>query len=217
VSHDLKSPLVTIRGFLGFIERDALTGNMERLKGDLLRISDAVEKMRLLLNDLLELSRIGRFFKPPEVIPFDELVQDALELVDGAIRERHITVRLQPGLPSVYGDRQRLVEVLQNLLDNASKFMGEQPSPCIEIGQSGEENGNPIFYVQDNGIGFASQYREQVFGLFNKLDPKSEGSGVGLALVKRIVEVHGGRIWVESELGKGSTFYFALASERKTT
>jgi len=211
VSHDLKSPLVTIKGFLGYIEQDASAGNTERLKSDLHRISNAVERMRQLLNDLLQLSRVGRFVNPSETIPFDDLALEAIGLVDGAIRERHITVKLQPDLPAVFGDRQRLVEVLQNLLDNASKFMGDQPDPRIEIGQFGEEGDRPIFFVKDNGIGIAPEHRERVFGLFNKLDPKTEGSGVGLALVKRIIEVHGGRVWVESETGKGTTFYFTLA------
>jgi signal transduction histidine kinase len=112
----------------------------------------------------------------------------------------------------VTGDRQRLVEVLQNLLDNAAKFMGDQPNLRIEIGQRGEdaEQGKLIFYVKDNGIGIAPEHHERIFGLFNQLDPKMGGTGVGLALVKRIVEFHGGRIWVESEAGKGSTFYFTL-------
>ena len=112
----------------------------------------------------------------------------------------------------VYGDRQRLVEVLQNLLDNAAKFMGDQPNLRIEIGQRGEdaEQGKLIFYVKDNGIGIAPEHHERIFGLFNQLNPKMGGTGVGLALVKRIVEFHGGRIWVESEAGKGSTFYFTL-------
>jgi signal transduction histidine kinase len=112
----------------------------------------------------------------------------------------------------VYGDRPRLVEVLQNLLDNAAKFMGDQKSPCIEVGCAGKdpEHGMPIFFVRDNGMGIASEHHDRVFGLFNKLDPKTDGTGIGLALVKRIIEVHGGRISVESEAGKGSTFYFTL-------
>ena len=117
---------------------------------------------------------------------------------------------LKPNLPAVYGDKPRLIEVLQNLLDNAAKYIGDQPHPRIEIGCCGEEEGKPLFYVKDNGIGIALEYRERVFGLFNKLDARSEGTGIGLALVKRIIEFHGGRIWVESEVGKGSIFYFTL-------
>jgi PAS domain S-box-containing protein len=210
VSHDLKSPLVTINGFLGYLEQDAASGNMGRFEKDIYRIQEAVNKMQRLLNELLELSRIGRTMNTPENVPFDELVREALDIVQGQLTERGVTVQLQPDLPAVFGDKPRLVEVVQNLLDNAAKYMGGQSIPQIEIGQRGDENGKPVFFVKDNGIGIASEFHERVFGLFDKLDVKTEGTGVGLALVKRIVEVHGGRIWVESEKGKGATFLFTL-------
>jgi PAS domain S-box-containing protein len=213
VSHDLKSPLVTISGFLGYLEQDALTNNLERLRQDTGRIQEAVVKMQRLLNELLELSRIGRLMNTPQVLPFEDLVGEAMAVVHGQLKERGITVQIQPGLPTVCGDKPRLVEVLQNLLDNASKYMGSQPNPLIEIGHAGEENNNPVFYVRDNGIGIASAHHERIFGLFNKLDVRSEGTGVGLALVKRIVEIHGGRIWVESEEGRGSKFLFTLPAQ----
>lgn len=114
-------------------------------------------------------------------------------------------------LPDVYGDRQRLLEVVQNLLDNAAKFMGDQPRPCVEIGRHSEaDDGFVTFFVRDNGIGIVPEFHERIFGLFNRLNPKIEGTGIGLALVQRIVEYHGGRIWVQSEVGEGTTFYFTL-------
>jgi len=215
VSHDLKSPLVTINGYLGYIEQNVSSGNMERLKQDIQRIQGAVNKMHALLTELLELSRIGRMMNEPEDIPMNDLINDALNNVHGQIEERNITVQTQPNLPTIHGDRQRLTEVLQNLIENAVKYIGEQNDPLIEIGQNSKdiESGQPIFFVKDNGIGIAPEYHERIFGLFNKLDAKSEGTGIGLALVKRIVEFHGGRIWVESEFGKGSTFYFTLPRE----
>ena len=213
VSHDLKSPLFTIRGFLGYLEQDALAGNHERMRSDMQRITDATEKMQRLLNELLELSRIGRLRNTSERVPFEDLAREAVELVQGRIMQHGIAVSIQPQLPNVVGDRQRLLELIQNLVDNAAKFMGGQPQPLIEIGQEGEEAGVPVFFVRDNGIGIAPEYHERVFGLFNKLDVKSDGTGIGLALVKRIVEVHGGRIWVRSEAGRGSTFYFTLPVE----
>lgn len=210
VSHDLKAPLVTINGFLGYLEKDMAAGNKDRVKLDSQRIQAAVQKMHSLLNELLELSRIGRLINPSQSVQLEDLIHDALGNVRGRMEERHISIQIQPDMPVVYGDRQRLTEVLQNLIDNAAKFMGNQPDPQIEIGQRGEENGKLVFYVCDNGIGIAPEYHENIFGLFNKLDPQAEGTGIGLALVKRIVEFHGGRIWVESELGNGAAFYFTL-------
>jgi len=213
VSHDLKSPLFTIRGFLGYLEQDALSGNRERLQGDIQRITNATDKMQRLLNELLELSRVGRLRNEPIYVNFSELASEALELVQGRIMEHKIDVRIQADLPQVYGDRPRLVEVLQNLLDNAAKFMGDQKQPCIEVGRDGEQEGMPIFYVRDNGVGIAPEHHDRVFGLFNKLDPKSDGTGVGLALVRRILEVHGGRVWIRSEAGQGCTFFFTLPTQ----
>lgn len=213
VSHDLKSPLVTISGFLGYLEQDAVHGDYERLHRDSQRIQEAVLKMQKLLNELLELSRIGRIMNVPGMVPFDELIREAVDMVHGRLEERSIRVHTQPGLPSVYGDKPRLVEVLQNLLDNAAKYMGTQPNPNIEIGQDGSDHGKPIFYVRDNGIGIAPEHHERIFGLFNKLDVRTEGTGVGLALVKRIIETHGGRIWVESEERRGATFLFTLPTQ----
>jgi PAS domain S-box-containing protein len=213
VSHDLKSPLITIKGFLGFLEEDAANGNTARLKMDIKRIGDATDKMQLLLNELLELSRIGRLTSPYQYIKFGELAYEILELLHGRLHEKEIVVDIQENLPTIYGDRRRLLEVLQNLLDNAAKFTGSQSHPRIEIGQDGFEDGKPIFYVKDNGMGIEHVHQDRIFGLFNKLDANSEGTGIGLALVKRIVEVHGGRIWVESEAGNGSTFLFTLPTE----
>jgi signal transduction histidine kinase len=216
VSHDLKSPLFTIRGFLGYLEQDALSGNAERLHADVQRIIDATDKMQRLLNELLELSRIGRLRNEYTSFSFEELLREAAELAHGRLSERSVQVEIEQNLPVVYGDRLRLLEVLQNLLDNAAKFMGKQQTPRIEVGQAGEdaESGMPIFYIRDNGIGIAPEHFERVFGLFNKLDPRTDGTGIGLALVKRIIEVHNGRIWVQSELGQGSTFFFTLPTDR---
>jgi len=215
VSHDLKSPLITIRGFLGYLEKDAVSGSVEQLRADLARIADATGRMQRLLDELLELSRIGRKMNPPEDAPFEAIVREALALVEGRLTRRGVQVHVAPSLPVVHGDQARLVEVVQNLVDNAAKFMGAQPAPRIEIGvRAADGDAPPVFYVCDNGIGIDLKYRERVFGLFDKLDAQSEGTGVGLALVKRIVEVHGGRIWVESDgPGAGSTFCFTLPNK----
>lgn len=212
VSHDLRSPLVTIRGFLGYLERHMRDGNMGAFRADMERISNATLQMDSLLKDLLELSRIGRLVNKPQDVPFGELVREASEIVRGRLESRGITLQTQPDLPTVHVDKTRLTEVLQNLFDNAAKYMGDQKEPVIEVGCRGYDASNhPIFFVRDNGIGIAPEYHERIFGLFDKLDASSEGTGVGLALVKRIIEFHGGGVWVESELGRGSTFFFTLA------
>jgi PAS domain S-box-containing protein len=209
VSHDLKSPLITIKGFLGFLEEDAATGNIKRFRSDVKRISDATEKMQSLLNELLELSRVGRVMNILEYISFKDLASEAVELVHGRLQNANVVVKIQENMPTVYGDRKRLVEVVQNIVDNAAKFMGTQPNPFIEIGQEELEE-KPIFFIKDNGVGIEHEHLDRIFGLFNKLDANSEGTGIGLTIVKRIIEVHNGKIWVTSEIGKGSTFFFTL-------
>lgn len=216
VSHDLKSPLITIEGFLGFLEQDAIKGNIDQMKDDMARISNATKKMGALLDELLELSRIGRRDNPPEWVPLSDIACEATEMVAGRLKKRDVKVEIALDLPVVYGDRPRLREVLENLLDNAAKFMGDQPNPRVEVGVR-RDGGEMIFYVADNGIGIKPQYQGKVFDLFEKLDLGTMGSGVGLAIVKRIVEIHGGQIWVESEgIGRGSTFCFTLPGKEKS-
>ena len=213
VSHDLRNPLVTIQGFLGSLEKDLRDGRQDRLQSDFKRIANAADKMDTLLSELLELSRIGRLMNPPEEVDLGRLAQEAIETLDSRIHSKQITVNVSPDLPPISGDQIRLREVFENLIDNAAKYMGDQPNPLIEIGM--REMENPVFFVKDNGLGIESQYHQKIFSLFEKLDPTNEGTGIGLALVKRIIEVHGGQIWVESEgLGKGSTFCFTVPDAR---
>ena len=210
VSHDLRAPLITMSGFLGYLEQDAKSGNVERVLQDSKRIKDAVIKMEHLLSELLELSRIGRIMNPPEEVGFGKIVHDALQLVEGRLKQKQIKVKVEANFPMVHGDRVRLTEVVQNLVDNAAKFSSQQNNPQIEIGYENQPDKN-IFFIRDNGIGIKPEFHEKIFGLFNKLDAQSDGTGIGLALVKKIVEVHGGKIWVESKGdGTGSTFFFTL-------
>jgi signal transduction histidine kinase len=215
VSHDLRSPLVTIKGFLGMLEKDLQDDRQDRIASDLQRIANAADKMHTLLSDLLELSRIGRIINPPEEVDLAQVIREAIETLDAHLRSKKIIVNSPLQMPTVYGDRVRLREVFENLIDNAAKYSGDQPNPMIEIGT--KDNGNEtVIFVKDNGLGIEPQYQKKVFGLFDKLNPNSEGTGIGLALIKRIIETHGGRIWVESEgLGKGSIFYFTIPDSRK--
>ncbi|HSG45006.1 MAG TPA: ATP-binding protein [Anaerolineales bacterium] len=210
VSHDLKSPIVTIKGFVGMLNKDLQENHPERVQSDLQRIENATDKMNALLKDLLELSRIGRVVNPPVEIDLVQLTREALEMLDGRLRSRNVQVTVSPNLPVIHGDRIRLREVLENLIDNAAKYMGDQIDPQIEVGTRMDET-ERVILVKDNGIGIRSPYHERIFSLFEKLNPTSEGTGVGLALVKRIIETHGGRIWVESDgQGKGATFCFTI-------
>jgi signal transduction histidine kinase len=211
ISHDLKSPLVTIRGFLGYLERDAREGDTKRLEADVARIRSATDRMGRLLEDLLELSRSGRIARPHVEVPFLDVVREAWALVEGRLGLRGVRVEVEGPLPVVRGDPQRLVELVQNLLDNAAKFMGDESEPRVWIGSRAQPDGECVLFVRDNGIGIAPAHQQRVFELFQRLDPHVEGTGLGLALARRIVETHGGRIWVESEgAGCGSTFCFTL-------
>ena len=210
VSHDLKAPLVTIKGFLGLLQKDINAQDSDAMDRDVGQIGDAADQMARLLDELLELSRIGRQMNPPENLDLSELVSEAIERVSIQIEDKGIDLRIAPDLPAVRGDPGRLLEVFQNLVDNAAKFMGDQESPRIEIGAR-RDNGEVYCFVRDNGVGIKPEYHDRVFDLFERLDTRVAGTGVGLALVKRIVEVHGGRIWVESDgEGLGSTFHFTL-------
>jgi PAS domain S-box-containing protein len=210
VSHDLKSPLVTVKTFLGYLEQDLLNPDAERVKQDVGYMRMAADKMGHLLDELLNLARVGRKMNPPVRVTFQELAQEAVKLVAGRISTSRAEVSVAEAAVVLEGDRPRLVEIWQNLVENACKFMGDQPKPRVEIGveQRGAET---AFFVRDNGVGIEPRYQEKVFSLFEKLNPKIEGTGMGLALVKRVVELYKGRIWVESGgLGQGANFLFTL-------
>ena len=210
VSHDLKSPLVTVKTFLGYLEQDLARPDMERVKQDVTYMHTATEKMGQLLDELLNLARVGRKKNPAVRVTFRELAQEAVRLVAGRISTGGVKVQVADAVVTLEGDRSRLMEIWQNLVENACKFMGNQPQPQVEIGV--EKRGpETIFFVRDNGAGIDPRYQAKVFGLFEQLNPKGEGTGMGLALVKRIVELYEGRIWVESAgPGQGANFLFTL-------
>ncbi len=209
MSHDLKSPLVTVKTFLGYLEKDLQKQDAGRIEKDFTYIRGAADKMGRLLDELLELTRIGRVLNPEVEAPLQDIVNEALTIVAGQIARRGVRVEITQQPLLLRGDRVRLVELFQNLIDNAVKFMGDQKEPKIEIGLK-TKNGENLLFVLDNGVGIDPRHIDKVFDLFEKFDPEMEGTGMGLALAKRIVEVHGGRIWIESEgLGKGACVWFS--------
>jgi PAS domain S-box-containing protein len=209
VSHDLKTPLVTIKGFLGLLGKDIEVNDKDRIEADFEKINNAADTMGTLLNDVLELSRVGRVMGNPVTCNLTEIAKQAIELVKVNIDALGIEIEIED-MPNVNADELRLVEIYLNLIENAIKFMGDQISPRVHIG-SVEKDGMICCFVRDNGVGIDAKYHDQVFGLFERLSASVGGTGVGLALVKRIVEVHGGKIWVESDgLGLGSNVAFTL-------
>ncbi len=211
VSHDLKSPLITISGFLGFLKEDFRNNDEAEFNSTISRISLASERMKQLLDELLELSRIGRKTNPSEKVNLNALVHEVIDVISGRIQEFAAVVEVDPDLPEVMVDRRRILQVYENLIDNAVKFSsGQATPPHIIVGVRRNEK-ELLLFVADNGIGIETHYSGKIFELFEKLDPRSSGTGVGLAIVKRVIEVHGGRIWVESAgIGCGTTFCFTL-------
>lgn len=212
VSHDLKSPLVTIRGFLTMARQDAAEGDEDRLGEDLHHIEEAAAHMQELVESQLESLQSGPASEQQEELALDKIVQEAMGFVAGRMNESQAKISVLDELPTIHGYRTSLLSLFQNLLDNAMKFMGDQPNPVVEVG-SQDRRGEKVFFVRDNGRGIAQADQKKIFGLFNRLDTNVEGTGIGLALVERAVHLHGGKIWVESEgVGHGSTFFFTLSA-----
>ena len=210
VSHDLKSPLVTVKSFIGLLREDIKKGKSELIDKDLAQISNAADKMGSLLNDLLELSRIGRVAGKPQNIPLSKLFEEVITLIQGQIKQTNANIQIQPDMPSVVADRHQMFEVAQNLIDNALKFNREGCRPEISVTATMDEEFLTCC-VADKGIGIDPKFQDRIFGLFDRLDQSYEGNGIGLALVKRIIEVHNGKFTVKSKgNGYGSEFYFTL-------
>jgi signal transduction histidine kinase len=210
VSHDLRTPLVSIKGFVGLLQKDIASNDIEKVLADVKRINQAADLMAELLEGLLELSRIGRVINPPMSGSLTRLVSKAVEPLQDKIEQRGITIVIKQNMPVFWGDQLRLSEVFQNLVENAVKFMGDQPAPRIEV-SARVDNDMLVCAVKDNGIGIDPQYHDRVFNLFERLNPEIDGTGIGMPLAKRIIEAHGGTIEIESEGAQtGCTIIFTL-------
>ena len=218
VSHDLRAPLRHIHGYVEML-RGATEGQLsDKAARYLQTITDAAEEMGELIDDLLAFSRVGRAEIKGASIPLDEIVQDVIRGLEMATTGRAIAWRIAP-LPCVAGDASLLKQVLTNLVDNAVKYSRTRDPARIEIGCAGEESGRAVLFVRDNGVGFDMQYVDKLFGVFQRLHrpEEFEGTGIGLATVRRIIARHGGRVWAEGALDAGATIYFTLelAPDRK--
>ncbi|MHB9096706.1 MAG: sensor histidine kinase, partial [Syntrophales bacterium] len=212
VSHDLRAPLRAIDGFSRMLLRDE--GNLSaETQRKLNTIRSNILKMGQLIDDLLAFSRLGRTAMSLSPVDMEGLVKetwnDLCALDDGDWKE----LRMSP-LPRAFGDRTLVRQVLSNLLSNAVKYSRPKGHAVIEVG--GEETGGEtLYYVKDNGVGFDMSYYDKLFGVFQRLhsDEEFEGTGVGLAIVKRIVHRHGGTVWAEGKVNEGAAFYFKLPAE----
>jgi signal transduction histidine kinase len=217
VSHDLRAPLRAIHGFSRILLEDhnaKLDPEAQRLLGV---IDQNTRRMGQLIDDLLAFSRLGRTdlsTGPVDMKELTRLVADEVQRGEAG-RDGSLEIRIDP-LPPARGDRGLLRQVISNLLLNAAKFTRGRPSATIEVG-SQADGGQTVYYVKDNGAGFDARYADKLFGVFQRLHSTEQfdGTGVGLAIVKRIVQRHGGRVWAEGAVNQGATFYFTLAGEER--
>jgi len=213
ISHDLRAPIISIQGFSSILLSDFQNKLDDTGKRYLTRIHANVRQMEILIDDLLEFSRIGRTDGAFEDVPSAEIIRDVLDVLGPKLKKRGIKVDVRGKLPVIHCKKMRIFQVFENLIQNSVKYMGDSKSPVIEIGCK-ETDGFHEFYVKDNGIGIDQKYHKRIFQIFQRLkEVTAKGTGVGLAIVERIAEVHGGSVRVESEKGKGATFYFTLPNE----
>ncbi len=207
-SHDLQEPLRTITSYVQLLDKRYKSLLDEKADMYINFVTDAARRMQTLINDLLNFSRVGSRGKPFTPVRTEDLV-DSL-IASQKIQNADVTIT-RDKLPDIVADEMQMMQVFQNLLVNAVKFHGAT-SPHIHIGTA-EDNKEWTFWVRDNGIGIDPKYFDRIFVVFQRLHTQREyaGTGIGLALVKKVVERHGGRIWVESELGKGATFWFTIS------
>jgi PAS domain S-box-containing protein len=211
-SHDLKEPLRGIHNYAGFLLEDYAGKLDDEGQAKLQTLSRLAQRMEVLIDSLLQFSRVGRIELCGQETDLNEGVRAALESLQITLREEKVEIRIPRPLPTVRCDRVRVGEVFHNLITNAIKYNDRQPK-WVEIGYR-EDGGPTVFYVRDNGIGIPPKHHEAVFRIFKRLhgrDKYGGGTGAGLTIVKKIVERHGGRIWLESAAGEGTTFFFTLA------
>jgi len=210
VSHDLRSPLRTISGFSQILEEEYSNQLDETATDYLGRIRKGVLRMDKLIGSLLALSRLSRQAIKPEHIDMTRLVRT---IIDQKREEQQCRINIRvDDVPPARGDARLIGVLLENLIGNACKYTGQQAHPCISFGCREGSDGN-VYYVKDNGVGFDMKSAEKLFGVFQRLhtEKQFEGTGIGLATVKRIVDRHGGRVWAEGIKDKGATFYFTLS------
>ncbi|MFH1897284.1 MAG: ATP-binding protein [Candidatus Desantisbacteria bacterium] len=216
-SHDLKEPLRGIQSFSQFILEDYADKLDDTGKDYLKRLSNSAIRMKSLIDDLLSLSRISRIKNPYTSVDSGKLVRETIKGLRSIIEEKGAKIEIDDELPRVFCDEIKIQSVFHNLISNAIKY-NDKKSPKIEIGVEGQKEDGVVFFVKDNGIGIKEEHFDNIFGIFKRLHGKDEyggGTGAGLAIVKRVINDHGGKTWVKSTFGEGSVFYFSLPRKGK--
>jgi signal transduction histidine kinase len=210
VSHDLKEPLISIEGYSKILLKDYRDRIDEEGREYLGSVVQSSARMKNLINDLLTLSRVGRTTEATQTVSVADTINEITSELQFTLREKHVQILVQPNLPTIRYSPTHLSMVFRNLISNAMKF-NDKPDPTIAIGVK-EEPEEFCFSVADNGIGIDKQYFDRIFMIFQRLQRSEEfrGTGAGLTIVKKIVENHKGRIWLDSTLGQGTTFYFTV-------
>jgi len=210
VSHDLKEPLRGIEAFSTFLTEDYGDKLDEQGQRYVSVLRDSAVRMAALIEDLLQLSRIGRVQHEYVTVAAESLLADVRRDMAFTLEEKKADLRIQPDLPTITCQPARLKQVFDNLISNAIKF-NDKPHPVVDIACH-EDDGSYTFSVRDNGMGIDEKYHEKIFQIFERLGRREEyeGTGAGLTICKKIVEAHGGKIWVESKVGEGSTFSFTI-------
>jgi len=210
VSHDLRSPLRSLDGFSRLLLEDASEKLNNQEKDYLQRIYKAAQRMGQIIDDLLQLSRINRVNFTPQQVNLSNLVKSSFDKLQQIEPQRDVEIEIEPDI-QVRGDASLLDIALQNLVNNSWKYTSKNPHSKIRFGTA-TVDGKQAYYIKDNGVGFDTRYSEKLFGPFQRLHGIDEfpGTGIGLATVKRIVDRHGGQVWANSKLDKGTTFYFTL-------
>ncbi|MFX0051752.1 MAG: ATP-binding protein [Candidatus Hermodarchaeota archaeon] len=214
ISHDLKAPLISIQGFIAALSEDYYEQLSDNARFYVDRISKNMMQIESMIKEILEYSRIGRITQEKEHLNLRKIIDESLMQFSNQVKASDIEINFVGEFPTIYAEKNRMLQLFSNLIGNSIKYRGDQPNPFIEIGIMNVNSKFVTVYVKDNGIGIPKDFHDKVFNIFSRSksvkDQKIEGTGIGLAHVKKIIETHGGSIWMESEEKVGTTMFFKL-------
>jgi signal transduction histidine kinase len=214
VSHDLKTPLTSILGYINFIKDELHKESSKELKLYLERVENNTKQMGDIIEGIFDYSSIGRIREERKNYPLAEIIDEAINKFIPQLKMKDIKIEVDESLPKACVEKKRMIQAFDNLIDNAIKYMVDSSIKEISIGIKEKKEGTVTIFVKDTGIGIASEYLPKIFQIFtrvpNPISDEIRGSGIGRADVKKIVETHGGSVWAESEVNKGTTFYLDI-------